>query len=64
MTDTYRKLVNWIRQRARRAINQARIQRKYTQKGDYSRVEQAALLALIEIEREIDTAEKDEEEAE
>ena len=43
--------LNWLRERARLGINQARRVRKYCPPGPFTRIEQATLSALVEIER-------------
>lgn len=40
-----------LRERARRGINDARRLRKYVQRGNLTAVEQAALSALVDVER-------------
>ena len=46
-----RQDLNWLRERARRGINQARRLRKYTPPGPYSPIERGALAALVDVER-------------
>ena len=49
-----RKELAWIRERARRGINQARRLRKYCPHGPFSPVEKEALTALVDVERAVE----------
>ena len=46
-----REELAYLRERARRGINQARRLRKYCPRGSFSPVEREALAALVDVER-------------